>query len=151
VKKDFFAIKAKNYDSQQRRIDNVNNVANAIKKSISLQKDMHILDFGSGTGLLLERIAPYVGKITAVDKSPSMNAKLRAKMPNIECKVELLELDLTKDNINTKFDGIISSLTIHHIKDIKALFTKFYSMLKDGGFIALADLDKEDGTFESFL
>ena len=40
-------------------------------------------------------------------------------------------------------------MTMHHIKDVKAMFKKFYSMLKSGGFIAIADLDTEDGSFHS--
>jgi predicted methyltransferase len=40
-------------------------------------------------------------------------------------------------------------MTIHHLDDILALFAKLYSMLNDGGFIAIADLDSEDGSFHS--
>jgi 2-polyprenyl-3-methyl-5-hydroxy-6-metoxy-1,4-benzoquinol methylase len=48
-----------------------------------------------------------------------------------------------------QFDGIISSMTLHHIADIPALFRRFHLMLKPGGFIALADLDSEDGSFHT--
>jgi hypothetical protein len=40
-------------------------------------------------------------------------------------------------------------MTIHHLEDIIALFEKLYSMVKVGGFIAIADLDSEDGSFHS--
>jgi hypothetical protein len=40
-------------------------------------------------------------------------------------------------------------MTIHHLEDIIALFEKLYTMVKDGGFIAIADLDSEDGSFHS--
>ena len=147
--KDHFEIKAKDYDKEKRRVENVDNIANAIKSSVTLTKDMNLLDLGSGTGLLLERIAPYVNSITAVDKSPSMNKELKAKIPKLPCKVEIIEIDLSKESINKKFNGVISSMTLHHIKDIKSLFEKFYNMLEVGGFIALADLDSEDGSFHT--
>jgi 2-polyprenyl-3-methyl-5-hydroxy-6-metoxy-1,4-benzoquinol methylase len=99
--------------------------------------------------MLLERIAPYVGKITAVDISPSMNAKLQEKRDKISCEMDFAEIDLTKSGIKTQFDGIISSMTMHHIENIEAMFHKFRSMLKDGGFIAIADLDLEDGSFHT--
>jgi hypothetical protein len=35
------------------------------------------------------------------------------------------------------------------LEDIPALFSKLYDMLDDHGFIAIADLDSEDGTFHS--
>jgi len=147
--KDHFAIKAKDYDKEKRRVENVDNIANAIKNKIELKPNMNLLDLGSGTGLLLERIAPLVNSITAVDKSPSMNKELKAKTPNIGCKVEIAEIDLSKETLNKKFNGIISSMTLHHIKDIDALFKKFYNMLEIDGFLALADLDSEDGSFHT--
>ena len=61
----------------------------------------------------------------------------------------MIEKDLSTDTLERKFDGIISSMTIHHLEDIPALFSKFYTMLDDHGFIAIADLDSEDGTFHS--
>ena len=108
---------------------------------------MHLVDFGSGTGLLLESLAKEIGKVTAVDISPSMTDILREK--SIPCELDIKELDLTKEDLDLKVDGIVSSMTIHHIKDVPALFKKFHKMLKSGGFIAIADLDSEDGTFHS--
>ena len=78
-KKDFFAHKAKEYEDNEKRVSNVQNIADGILKNITYTKEMSILDFGSGTGLLTQEIAPYVRKITAVDMSTSMNAVLREK------------------------------------------------------------------------
>jgi len=145
--KDFFAEKAKDYDQDKLRVDNVTNISSLILKETTYQKDFNIMDFGSGTGLLLSKIAPYVGKITAVDISKSMNEILKSKIPTIECIVDIIEVDLSTEDLNQKFDGIISSMTMHHVKDIAKLFEKFYDMLDENGTIALADLDEEDGTF----
>jgi cyclopropane fatty-acyl-phospholipid synthase-like methyltransferase len=147
--KDHFAQKASSYEHNKDRVDNVANIADAIAARVSLNKSMQLMDFGSGTGLLLERIAPHVGKITAVDVSQSMNAQLRAKQDRIACPVEILEMDLAATPLNRKFDGIISSMTMHHIKDVPAMFAKFHSLLNEGGFIAIADLDLEDNSFHT--
>jgi ubiquinone/menaquinone biosynthesis C-methylase UbiE len=149
MSKDLFAHKAESYDENKGSVDNVDNIANSIIKSVDLKKSMHIMDFGSGTGLLLERIAPLVGKITAVDTSASMTKQLAEKRSRLNCKLEMMEVDLEKTEIDQTFDGIISSMTMHHIRDIDAMFAKFYRMLKPGGFIAISDLDKEDGSFHS--
>jgi cyclopropane fatty-acyl-phospholipid synthase-like methyltransferase len=146
---DHFARKADSYEHNKDRVDNVAQIANAMIRSIQFTKSMHIMDFGSGTGLLLERIAPHVGKITAVDVSKSMNAQLRDKQDRLACELQMLELNLEKSRLDKKFDGIISSMTMHHIKDVPAMFEKFYAMLNDGGFVAIADLDREDGSFHS--
>lgn len=147
--RDLFAHKARSYEKDRSRVDNVENIANAIIKGSNFNTSMHVMDFGSGTGLLLERVAPYVGKITAVDISNSMNEELKKKRLRFECELEILEVDLEKAQIDGKFDGIVSSMTMHHIKDIDAMFGKFFSLLNEGGFIAISDLDKEDGRFHT--
>jgi 2-polyprenyl-3-methyl-5-hydroxy-6-metoxy-1,4-benzoquinol methylase len=147
--KDYFAEKAADYDTHKSRTQNVANIGQGILKEVPFTKAMHVLDFGSGTGLLTSQIAPHVGKITAVDVSSSMNEVLRSKQDSIGCELEIKELDLTKEIVDTTFDVIVSSMTLHHIEDPAKLFQKFHFLLKDNGIIAIADLDKEDGSFHS--
>jgi cyclopropane fatty-acyl-phospholipid synthase-like methyltransferase len=149
MKKDFFAHKSGSYDRNKDRTDNVENIANAMLNAVKFERTMHVMDFGSGTGLLLERVAPFVRKITAVDISSSMNSQLEAKRPRLGCDLEIMEIDLEKSDIAQKFDGIISSMTMHHVRNIESMFRKFHSLLNDGGFIAIADLDREDGNFHT--
>ena len=150
-KNDHFSEKAKNWDRGNKRLQTVNAIAENILSDIHLTKEFHLLDFGSGTGLLTERLAPEVKKITCIDTSPAMNAKLLAK--ELPCSIDLQEIDVTQEDIegvfDDRFDGIVSSMTLHHIEDIQALFEKFYKLLKDDAFIALADLLSEDGKFHS--
>jgi len=149
MSRDFFAQKAASYEQNVQRVDNVVAIGNAIKAHVVLSPDMQLLDFGAGTGLLLQQIAPWVSKITALDVSPAMNAQLRAKTADIACELEVLEQDLLQTPLQRQFDGIISSMTLHHIADIPALLCEFHRLLKPGGFIALADLDTEDGSFHT--
>lgn len=145
--KDHFSIKAKQYERNIKRVENVANIAKAMKRNIEFTSNMHLMDFGSGTGLLLERIAPLVKEITAVDISASMMTQLETKKDTLACKLHTLKLDLASNDIQQQFDGIISSMTMHHIKDVPAMLKKFYALSKPGGFIAIADLDQEDGSF----
>jgi len=147
--KDYFSEKAKDYDKESSRTQNVDTIAQAILKESIFSKDMRVMDFGSGTGLLLSGIAPYVGEITAIDISEAMNEVLRSKINKLDCKVEIIKMDLTKETLDKTFDFIISSMTIHHIEDVLGLFKKFYSLLTANGSIAIADLDKEDGLFHT--
>ena len=148
-KRDFFKNRSKTYSKDSKRVRNIQTIANSMLNTLSYTKDMHIVDFGSGTGLLSIEIAPYVGKITGIDMSRSMNEELKANKDLVACDLEILELDLSKSDIDQKFDGIISSMTLHHVEDIKGLLKKFYNMLDEGGTIALSDLYTEDGTFHS--
>lgn len=148
--KDYFHEKSKVHETEPARVDNVTNIADAILEKLIYDKtSTHLMDFGSGTGLLTAKIAPYVKKITTIDISPSMNEQLRSKKDSFPCELAMLELDLSSAEIDETFDDIISSMTIHHVEDTLALFQKFHRLLNRGGTIALADLDKEDGTFHT--
>jgi cyclopropane fatty-acyl-phospholipid synthase-like methyltransferase len=146
---DLFAHKSKSWDMNSTRVKNAQEIADLIVKNIKLDRSMELMDFGAGTGLLSYFVAPYVKKIVAVDNSPSMLLEFQNKCDAFGCETEVLERDLSTQTLERKFDGIISSMTIHHLEDIPALFSKFISMLNQDGFIAIADLDSEDGTFHS--
>lgn len=150
MKKDYFDEKSKVYESDIKRVDNVKNIANGITNKIRFKKDDIILDFGSGTGLLTEYISKYVKKIIANDISDSMNSKLKEKIEN---KQFCCDIEIKSDNINENkllldsLNGIISSMTIHHVEDVPNIMETFFNILKKDGILALADLEPEDGTF----
>lgn len=148
-KVDHFAHKSKSWDMNSKRVQNAKGIAELIVKNIKLDKSMELMDFGAGTGLLSYFVAPFVKKIVAVDNSPSMLVEFENKCDEFSCETEVIEKDLSSETLEREFDGIISSMTIHHLEDTAALLSKLYAMLDDGGFVAIADLDSEDGTFHS--
>lgn len=146
---DHFESKSKSWDTENKRVQNAKNIAEFIVKNINLSKNMDIIDFGAGTGLLSYFLAPYVGKIAAVDNSPSMLEKFKEKQTDFACDTEIIKGELSEIAVEKNFDGIVSSMTMHHVEDIDALFLNFYKIVNDRGFIAIADLDKEDGSFHA--
>jgi cyclopropane fatty-acyl-phospholipid synthase-like methyltransferase len=146
---DHFAHKSKSWDMNSRRVKNAQSISSLILKNIPISKNMKVMDLGAGTGLLSFFIAPYVSKVVAVDNSASMLDEFRIKSSEFECETEAIYTDIMKYDTKNKFDLIISSMTLHHIQDINALFSKLYELLNDNGYIAIADLDSEDGTFHS--
>ena len=146
--KDHFANKADNWDKGDIRKSTPFAIAEAIKKRFELNKDMEIMDFGVGTGLLGFEIAKEVKKVFGVDMSLSMLKKLEEKNTP-ELSIEAICQDIVKVPLTQKFDGIISSMTLHHVEDLEAFFVSIKKNLIDTGFLAIADLEKEDGTFHS--
>ncbi len=144
---DHFIKKAENYDKDKNRVENVANIASKILDEVDFNKDMHVMDFGAGTGMLLSNIAPHIKKVTAVDISKAMINTLKNKQDQISCDLDIKELDLSIEHLDINFDAIISSMTMHHIEDIKAMLKKFHSMLDKDGILAISDLEEEDGTF----
>lgn len=149
IQKDLFLEKSKSWDMNSKRVTNAKHIAVSIVNNIALHKEMTVMDFGAGTGLLSFFIAQKIATIVAVDNSPSMLAVFQEKVSEFSAKIEFIEKDLSKETLARTFDGIISSMTIHHLEDTLALFYKLYSMLEEGGFVAIADLDSEDGSFHS--
>ena len=122
--------------------------ADTILKTIPLKADMDLLDFGAGTGLLTFRLASSVRSVTAVDTSPKMLEVLQSKStPEHVIKTECR--DITQLPMEETFDGIISSMAMHHVENTEAFLKTLHAHLRPGGFIAIADLDKEDGTFHT--
>jgi ubiquinone/menaquinone biosynthesis C-methylase UbiE len=145
--RDLFAHKADDYDRRATHLGALERIGATLLERVALHERMHLMDFGSGTGLLLAQLAPHVGRITAVDVSPAMHGKLREKLEGLACEVELVEADLEHEDLAATFDGVVTSMTLHHVRDVPALLRKLAGMIRAGGFLALSDLDLEDGRF----
>jgi len=143
-----FDKRAKNWDKGDIRVNGALTIARAIEEKIVLNETMEIMDFGVGTGLLGFEIAKKVKKVYGVDTSINMLAKLKEKnTPKLS--IETYAQDIIKEPIERKFNGIVSSMTLHHIENLKTFFETIYKNLDAGGFIAIADLESEDGSFHS--
>lgn len=94
------------------------------------------LDLGCGTGILTNKIAPFVKEIIGIDISEEMivEARKNQKTNNIKYKIGNISQKLNfPDN---SFDFIISSLTLCHIEDLESVYKEVYRILKkDGVFI----------------
>ena len=146
--KDHFKDRATEWDKGSIRVNGAKVIADAIQEKIALNKNMKIMDFGVGTGLLGFEIAKIVDKVIGVDTSKNMLEKLKEKNTT-DLSIEPWNIDIVKNPSSEIFDGIISSMTLHHVEDLKLFFDTVYKNLNKDGFIAIADLESEDGTFHS--
>jgi 2-polyprenyl-3-methyl-5-hydroxy-6-metoxy-1,4-benzoquinol methylase len=143
---DLFEEKAQDWDTNDMIKALSAGIGSSILDRVSLHEDMTVMDFGAGTGLISAHIAPHVKQVTAVDVSESMLEKLAAK-PELQGKVEVRCQDITEQPLEEDFDLIVSAMAMHHVQDTEDLLRRFVQSLKPGAKVALADLDKEDGTF----
>lgn len=145
---DLFKEKAQVWDSGSVRVNGAKIIAEAIRDEIALNKNMEILDFGVGTGLLGFDIASSVSQVYGVDISPEMILKLKEKNSD-ELNIIPYTQDIIKEPLQRTFNGLISSMTLHHVENLKSFFETIYENIEDDGFIAIADLESEDGSFHS--
>lgn len=142
---------APQWDSNPMRQKLASGVADAIISALPFTPAMRVMDFGAGTGLVTLRIAPKVGELVAADLSSNMLAMLGQKlaMGGIT-NVRTLQWDAEQgDAPEGGFDAIVSSMALHHVRDTEALFRRLAKALAPGGWVAVADLDAEDGTFHA--
>ena len=143
---DLFQEKAQDWDVNDVVKALSKGIGSAILNNVSLDKSMHVMDFGAGTGLITAQVADKVGKVTAVDVSEAMLERLAAKA-ELKGKVEIVCQNIIEQPLGTEFDLIVSAMAMHHVKDTDKMIERFAQHLKPGASVALADLDEEDGSF----
>lgn len=144
-----FDIKARDWDNNPQHAERAKTIAWEIKKAVSITHDMTGFEYGCGTGQLSFNLAGVLKEITLADSSQGMLEVVKKKIEaqNIKNMTPLL-IDLEKAEApDNKFDLLFTQMTMHHVKDIDLIISKFYSMLRPQGYLCIVDLFKEDGSF----
>lgn len=144
-----FDQEAANWDLNPGRVKVAADIAQTILGQMKLTSDMDVLDFGCGTGLLSLALQPFVHSVTGIDSSQGMLDVFRRKISDNGLQnVKAQYIDLEKgDVLFGSYHLVVSSMTLHHIKDISSLMKQFCSVLYPSGFLAIADLDLDNGQF----
>lgn len=143
-----FDARARDWDKNQRYIDRSEAVAKAMLQTIPFKKSMKALEYGSGTALLSFALKDKFAEIVLMDNSQEMTIVTAEKIAdqNIQ-NMKPLFFDLEHQDYEGKFDIIYNQMVMHHVNDVDIILSKFYSLLNPGGYLAIADLYAEDGTF----
>lgn len=147
-----FDERAYTWDEQPERIELANAIAEAIKKTAKLSRNMRAFEYGCGTGLLGFLLKPMIGSLVMADTSQGMLKVTEEKIRKSEFKdISTSCIDLAVDDMPDipiqKFDLIFTQMTFHHILDYSRVTEKFFDMLNPGGCLCIADLEEDDGSF----
>jgi 2-polyprenyl-3-methyl-5-hydroxy-6-metoxy-1,4-benzoquinol methylase len=144
-----FDIKAAGWDMNPIHRDRSIAVAEGIRKNINLNVNMTALEFGAGTGITSFLLKDHLKEIVMIDSSSEMVRITNEKIKSSGAlNLKSILYDLEKDSWHgAKFDLIMTQMVLHHVSDIDSIFIKFSKMLNPGGYIAIADLYPEDGSF----
>jgi SAM-dependent methyltransferase len=146
-----FDERAKDWDSDPKKVERARVTADAIRNAIPLSINMSALEYGCGTGLLSFALQADLDQITLADTSQGMLDVLAEKIATAGVtNMRPVKLDLATDPLPAeRFQLTYSLMTLHHIPDAKGILGKFHALLEPGGFLLIADLDKEDGSFHT--
>lgn len=146
-----FDERAKDWDSDPMKVDRAHAVAEAIRASVEIRPGMTAFEYGCGTGLLSFFLQDDFASITMADTSKGMLEVLSGKIKAAKAaNMYPVRLDLAADPLPAqKFDVTYSLMVLHHIHDVDVALRKFHEILKPDGWLVIADLDEEDGSFHT--
>ncbi len=146
-----FDASAREWDNNPIHWERSEAIANAMINALPLHQGMVALEFGAGTGILGFLLEERFSEIVLMDSSGEMVKVMQEKAEKAGLKhLKPLFFDLEKENFTGQtFDCIFTQMAMHHVGDIELMVTKFYQLLNPGGWLAIADLYAEDGTFHS--
>lgn len=101
-----------------------------------------LLDLGTGSGRLIELLAPRAETATGIDLSRDMLAAARARLGAAGLgRVALRQADATRlPFADGSFDTVTLSMLLHHVDDPAAVIAEAGRVLAPGGALALIDL-----------
>lgn len=131
----FWDRTASSYDREERKDEGIH--LEIITKSKDYLKPTDtVLDFGCGTGLFSNELAPAVKNIHAIDFSLKMIelAHAKAQKQNIK-NVAYLHSTIDDSLQPGAYDVVLSFYILHLLEDPQAAIRKMHTLLKPGGLL----------------
>jgi len=144
-----FNNRAQNWDNNPVYWERSEAIAKGLLGMIPVNKGMKALEYGAGTGILSFLLSDKFSDITLMDNSEEMVKVMHDKVAASQLSnLKPLFWDLVQNDYDSsKFDCIFSQMVLHHIPNTENILNKWQQMLKPGGYLAIADLFSEDGSF----
>jgi ubiquinone/menaquinone biosynthesis C-methylase UbiE len=123
-------------------------VEDALLALIPPGREGRLLDIGTGTGRVLELLAPRVRQALGVDASKAMLALARARLSSADfahCAVRLADM-YRLPLADHSFDAVVLQMVLHHAEDPAGAVREATRVLNPGGMLLVIDLAEHDRT-----
>ena len=139
---------ARTWDENPMHMERSIAIAAKMEEVLPLSKQMKALEYGAGTGILSFLLSEKLGSVTMIDNSSEM-VKVMEEKVLLRKAVNLFPrcFNLEHESIDQSFDLVFNQMVLHHIADVQSIFVKFFDMILPGGYLAIADLFPENGSF----
>ena len=109
-----------------------------------VDSDWTIADLGCGTGSLTATLAPFVGRVVAVDASAPMLAAARRRLDGT-ANVDIRQGELEAVPIESaQVDAAVMSLVLHYIAEPAKALGEAARVLRPGGRLIVVDMTPHD-------
>ena len=103
-----------------------------------------VADVGCGTGNAAEFLAPFVKKVIAIDREPSMLEAARRRLAEYD-NIEFREGEMANLPVaDGELDAAAIYLVMHHLKDPQSAVVEIARGLKGGGRLLIVDMVAHD-------
>lgn len=140
---------AKQWDLDDKKVRRAGDVAKDILKHLPDTKGMSGAEYGCGTGLLGFGLLPRFREMTFCDTSTGMLEEVGRKIEaggHKDCRTVLIDPEKPME-FSHKYDCIFNLMVLHHIPDTEETIRGWAESLNRGGYLCIADLITEDGSF----
>lgn len=143
-----FDARAREWDKDKMHMERSVAIAAGLEEMIPLNHSMKALEYGAGTGILSFLLKDHFSGITLMDNSQEMIKVCVEKCEFYQTShIHPIWLDLEHTYFDDKFDLIYNQMVMHHVNGVDGMIHKFYDLLNPDGYLAIADLYPEDGSF----
>jgi ubiquinone/menaquinone biosynthesis C-methylase UbiE/DNA-binding transcriptional ArsR family regulator len=137
----YFAVQAANWDEVRAMHIPEERVEAAILKAVGSNPVHALLDLGTGTGRMLELLAPLAERAVGVDQSPQMLSVARVRIERAGLRnVQLRQGDIYAVPVETDFyDLVIMHQVLHYLDDPLRAIREAGRALRPGGRLIIVD------------
>gem|GEM_PF-227252 len=150
---DSWADEAATWDQNPAVVAYADAALTSLLAAVPVGPDARVLDFGCGTGLLAERLAPRVRRVVAVDRSPAMVDVLARKgLPNVRPGVaDWTPTTIGNDELASgPFDLVVCSSVCAFLDDYPGAVAMLAGRLAPDGFFVQWDWELDPTAAEPF-
>lgn len=145
-----FDEKALTWDDDPAKVERASIVAAQIVEAVAPNATTRLLEYGAGTGLVAQALAPHVGPITLADPSQGMREAMARKVAagTLPHGSRIWSTRLGEEPTpDERFDLVVSVQVLHHVESLQPLLAAFAEVTEAGGHLCICDLESEDGSF----
>src|SRR5947209_3042541 len=137
----YFAAQAPNWDKMRALHVPEERVETALRDIVGTEPVRALLDLGTGTGRMLEVLAPLTERAVGIDQSPAMLAVARARLERAGLRnVQLRQGDIYAIPVERNdYDLVVLHQVLHYLDDPVRALREAARVLRPGGRLLLVD------------
>jgi len=142
------------YDEQVRNFLPYHRSHEVIVDLLTTTKMMRILDLGSGTGIVSEKILKAIPtvSITCIDFSARMIDESKRRLAQFESRVDFVCADFAEWNVKQNYDAIVTcNALIYMGVNVGKSYSKFADCLAPGGLFLNSTIVKYEADLPKFM